>query len=79
MRTPAASPMEGTAPLLRGPRRAAVRDGHPRRAAVAQTGSQPLARGARAAGRGRGRLGASELGGDAGELFAAASGGVHGR
>jgi hypothetical protein len=38
MRGPAASPMEGTAPLLRGPRRVAVPDGHPRRDAVAQAG-----------------------------------------
>jgi hypothetical protein len=37
--------------------------------------SQPLARGARQARRGRGRLGASELGGRAGELFGAACGG----
>jgi len=36
MRAPAASPMEGTAPLLRGPRRAAVPDGQPRGDAVAQ-------------------------------------------
>jgi hypothetical protein len=65
-------------PLPRGPRRAAVPDGHPQRAAVAQTGSQQLARGVRWARRGRGRLGASELGGRAGELFAAARGGVRG-
>jgi hypothetical protein len=39
-------------------------------------GSQPLASGARQARRGRGRLGASDLGGGVGELFAAASGGV---
>jgi hypothetical protein len=44
----------------------------PRRAVVAQAGSQPLARGARRARRGRGRLGASELGRRTGELFGAA-------
>jgi hypothetical protein len=48
MCAPAASSMEGTAPLLRGARLAAVRDGLPRGAAVAQTGSRPLARGVRA-------------------------------
>ena len=37
MRAPAASPMEGTAPLLRGPPGPAVPDGHPRRAEDAQT------------------------------------------
>ena len=42
----------------------------------AQTGSQPLARLARGAGRWRGRLGVSELERRAGELFAEASGGV---
>jgi hypothetical protein len=62
MRAPAASPMEGTAPLLRGPRRAAVRVGHPRRDAVTQAvfpavsprGSAGAAR-ARPAGRQRAR------------------------
>jgi len=34
MRAPAASPMEGTAPLLRGPPGPAVRDAHPRRTPV---------------------------------------------
>ena len=38
MRAPAASPMEGTAPLLRGPRCAAEPDGQPRRDAGAQAG-----------------------------------------
>jgi hypothetical protein len=38
IRAPAASPIEGTAPLLRGPRRGAVRDEHPSRAAVTQAG-----------------------------------------
>ena len=42
-------------------------------------GVPPLASGARQARCGRGRLGASELGGRAGELFGAASGGVRGR
>jgi hypothetical protein len=54
MRAPAASPMEGTAPLLRGPRRAAVRDGHPRRDAVAQAGFPAVGpRGAAGAARAR--------------------------
>jgi len=75
MRAPAASPMEGTAPLLWGPRRAAVRDGHPRRDAVTQAGFPAVGpRGAAGAAR-RGWLGASDLGGRAGELFAAACGG----
>ena len=52
MRTPAASQMEGTASLLRGPRSAVVRDGHPRGAVVAQAGSQSLA--SEASGRGAG-------------------------
>jgi hypothetical protein len=38
MCSPAASPMEGTSPLLRWPRRNAVPDGHPRLYAVAQAG-----------------------------------------
>ena len=75
MRAPAASPMEGTAPLRRGPRRVAVPDGHPRRDAVAQAGFPAVGpRGAAGAAR-RGWLGASDLGGRAGELFAAACGG----
>ena len=54
MRAPAAIPMEGTAPLLRGPQRAAVRDGHPRRAAVSQAGCPAVGpRGAAGAARAR--------------------------
>jgi hypothetical protein len=59
MRAPAASPMEGTAPLLWGPRRTAVPDGHPRRDAVAQAGFPAVGqRGA--AGAARARLAGSQ-------------------
>ena len=75
MRAPAASPMEGTAPLLRGPRSDAVPIWHPGAKRLSRRGSQVLSSGGWQAGRGRGWLGASELGGRAGELFGAACGG----
>ena len=64
--------------LLRGPRGSEVRDGHPRRTAVAQAGVPAVGpRGAGGDALAR-PLDASELGGRAGKLFGAASGGVHG-
>jgi len=61
--------------MLRGPRYAAVRDGHPRRPAVVQAGVPAVGQRGAEARRGRGLLVVNELGGRAGELFAAASGG----